>query len=64
MVCTGDYVATNTRKQKRAQLWLFPAASGCCSHSSSGAQERREEGLHGVHRQLRHNEHPKTKEGC
>jgi hypothetical protein len=23
-----------------------------------------EEGLHGVHRQLRRNEHPKTKEGC
>jgi hypothetical protein len=25
---------------------------------------REEEGLHGVHRQLRRNEHPKTKEGC
>jgi hypothetical protein len=23
-----------------------------------------EEGLHGVHRQLRRNEHQKTKEGC
>jgi hypothetical protein len=28
------------------------------------AEEEEEEGLHGVHRQLRRNEHPKTKEGC
>jgi hypothetical protein len=26
--------------------------------------EEEEEGLHGVHRQLCRNEHPKTKEGC
>jgi hypothetical protein len=30
----------------------------------TGKIARREEGLHGVHRQLRRNEHPKTKEGC
>jgi hypothetical protein len=27
-------------------------------------EEEEEEGLHGVHRQLCRNEHPKTKEGC
>jgi hypothetical protein len=35
--------------------------------SASNSQKRNteeEEGLHGVHRQLRRNEHPKTKEGC
>jgi hypothetical protein len=28
------------------------------------AAAEEEEGLHGVHRQLRRNKHPKTKEGC
>jgi hypothetical protein len=31
--------------------------------SVESAEKNEEEGLHGVHRQLRRNEHPKTKDG-
>jgi hypothetical protein len=49
MVCTGKRAA-----RRRGVTW--------CAQANAPQEE--EEGLHGVHRQLNRNEHPKTKEGC